>query len=214
MKALSLIVASLVSWAGIASAQTITITTTVMGTTGPWQWVNGGLNTADQYGVGDGTAPTVISAADGFRFSVGDSLTISYLSGLISGITGGPLLNALGDTTNPVNNTPNDGHGDYFPSLYMTPYPIYCNELVGAFANSSGQIVSTPFAIGNLGTFTVPSGATQLQLGNNDTNFGDNSGSWNIQITGIPEPTTTALVLMSLVGFGLTTRRCRKSVVR
>src|SRR5207249_7819216 len=84
MKALSLIAASLVSSAGIASA--LTITKTVAGNAGPWDWVNGGLNTAYQYANENNSSsqsatPTLISAADGFSFSVGASLTISYLSG-------------------------------------------------------------------------------------------------------------------------------------
>ncbi len=59
-------------------------------------------------------------------------------------------------------------------------------ELLGTFADANGQIVGTPFAIGDLGTFTVPSGATQLQLGVNDCGYAGNAGSLNIQITGIP----------------------------
>lgn len=87
--------------------------------------------------------------------------------------------------------------------------PYYVSELVGTFAGNNGQIVGTPFALGDFGTFTVPTGATQLQLGVNDITYWDNQGSWNIQITGVaaPEPTTIALVLMSLLGFGLLVRR-------
>jgi len=82
---------------------------------------------------------------------------------------------------------------------------------VGTFATSTGQIVGTPFAVGNLGTVTIPVGAMQLQLGVNDNLYGDNSGSWNIQISGIavPEPTTITLVFMGLVGFGLVAHRER-----
>ena len=201
MKALSLIVASLVSSAGIASA--LTITKTVAGTAGPWNWVNGGLNTAYQYAnennlSSQSTTPTVISATDGFSFTVGSSLTISYLSGGVSGSTGNQLVDANGYSNYVQNNILGGSYGPA-PSYYMNPatYPIYNSELVGTFANSGGQIVGTPFAIGNLGTVTVPTGATQLQLGMNDNLYGDNSGSWNIQITQVPEPATWSMVSLS-----------------
>src|SRR5207249_10441208 len=107
---------------------------------------------------------------------------------------------------NGYTNTPQDNilGGSYgpAPSYYMNPatYPIYNTELVGTFANSSGQIVGTPFGIGNLRTITVPSGATRLQLGMNDNLYVDNSGSWNIQITQVPEPATWSMLLLSVVG--------------
>jgi hypothetical protein len=215
----SVIIASLIFWAGMLAAQTANVTVTVDGKSGPWSWADGGLNTAYQYATQhpDYTAPTVISTTNGFRFSAGDSLTISYVSGFVAwSVHSGTNFDALGDTS-VVENQFTDGAYGVGPSYFMNPatYPIYQAELVGTFAGSGGQIVGTPFAIGDLGTFTIPTGATQLQLGVNDNNFIDNAGSWNIQVTQtVPEPTTTALVLMSLVGFGLATRRCRRSAVR
>ena len=217
MKAPGVLVAALVFWAGIAAAQNTTVGVTVAGTAGPWQWVNGGLNTAYQYDIGfpGFTAPSVISVTSGLRFFAGDSLTIGYVSGLVAaGPSGWPFVDANGDTNAPMN----DGYLGHGPSYYMNPatYPIYVTELVGTFANSSGQIVGTPFAIGDLGTFTVPAGATQLQLGANDNLLSDNLGSWTIQVTGpaVPEPTTTTLVLIGVGGLGLAARRCRRRVVR
>jgi hypothetical protein len=216
MKALSLIVASLVSWTGIASA--LIITKTVAGNAGPWDWVNGGLNTAYQYAnennlSSQSATPTVISAADGFSFSVGDSLTISYLSGgVISGI-GRPSFDANGATIfGPLDNVLLGTYGPG-PSYYMNPatYPILYTELVGTFANSSGQVVGTPFPIGNLRTITVPSGATRLQLGANDNLYVDNSGSWNIQITQVPEPATWSMLLMSIAALLPSCRMRRRS---
>jgi len=213
MKALSLIVASLVSSAGIASA--LTITKTVAGNAGPWDWVNGGLNTAYQYANENNSSsqsatPTLISATDGFSFSVGASLTISYLSGGVRNSTGSAFVDANGYSDYPQNNILGGSYGPA-PSYYMNPatYPIYNTELVGTFANNSGQIVGTPFGIGNLGTVTVPSGATRLQLGMNDNLYVDNSGSWNIQITQVPEPATWSMLLLSVVGLlgGLRLRR-------
>jgi hypothetical protein len=194
------IVASLVFWTGIAVATTnIAVTATVNSRSGPWDYVNGGLNTGYQYGVGDQTAPTMISAANGFGFSAGDSLTIQYVSGTVAaGSPGYPFVDALGETDTPLNNSVDLFHGAG-PSYYMNPatYPIYLVELVGTFAASNGAIMGTPFAIGNSRTVTVPGGATQLQLGVNDNLYSDNFGSWTIQITGpaaISEPSTCASV--------------------
>src|SRR5688500_15040055 len=55
------------------------------------------------------------------------------------------------------------------PSFYMgesVTSPKYLYQLVGTFADDSGAIVGTPFAVGN-GPWnaTVPFGATRLQLG-------------------------------------------------
>lgn len=213
MKTLNIVAAVLALWAGVLSAQTTSVTTTVTGDSGPWQWVNGGLNTTYQYAYGFGnnpvTLPTVISATNGFRFSVGDSLTIQYVSGsaVFVGYFGSGY-DANGETTDALNNKL-DGYPPA-PSYYMNPstYPIYLGELVGTFATSTGQIVGAPFGIGDLGTLTVPTGATQLQLGVNDNDYGDNSGSWQIQITGIavPEPSSLLLTALGMV----TLWACRK----
>lgn len=213
MKAFSLIAASLVLGVGIASA--VTVTKSVAGTAGPWDWVNGGLNTAYQYAnennlSSKSTTPTVFSAADGFSFSVGDSLTISYVSGGVRNSTGNPFVDANGYTQYVQNDILGGTYGPA-PSYYMNPatYPIYNTELVGTFANNSGQIVGTPFAIGNFRTVTVPNGATRLQLGMNDNLYVDNSGSWNIQVTQVPEPATWSMLLLGVVALlgGMRMRR-------
>jgi hypothetical protein len=200
--------------AGIASAQDAGVTVTVYGHSGPWSWKNGGLNTNYQYCLGEEAAPTVISAASGLPFSAGDSLTIGYLSGGVAINVGPNRYDADGDPTNPLNNsTYGNPPGNTYPpapSYYMDPstYPINCGELVGTFANSSGEIVDTPFKIGDLGTFTIPAGGTQLQLGANDDDYYDNSDSWSIQITeSVPE--LASLSLLVLAGGTLLLRRRR-----
>jgi len=190
-----------------AQAGTITTAVTVNGTDMPWNWVNGGLNTSDQFGINDGAGPVVISAANGFAFNSGDMLTLLYLSGMVSVGSSFPLTDAKGNTADAVNNG-NGSTGKRFPSFYMNPltYPINLGELVGTFADSSGVIVGTPFAIGDgPDSVTIPAGATRLQLGVNDDKFADNVDSWDIQVSGpgpvsgVPEPVTAALCGFALV---------------
>jgi hypothetical protein len=201
-----------------AQAGTITTAVSVDGTDMPWNWVNLGLNTTDQFGINDGPGPVVISATNGFAFNSGDVLTLTYLSGLVSVGSSFPNTDAKGDTADAVNNS-NGSTGKPFPSLYMNPatYPINLGELVGTFANSTGVIVGTPFAIGDgPDPVTIPTGATQLELGINDDRFGDNTGSWSIQVSGpgpvvsgVPEPGTAGLCGFALVCLGFVAHRRR-----
>jgi hypothetical protein len=190
-----------------AQAAAITTAVTVNGPDMPWTWVNGGLNTSDQFGINDGAGPVVISAANGFAFNSGDILTLIYLRGLVSVGSSFPSTDAKGDTADAVNNG-TGSTGQRFPSFYMNPatYPINLGELVGTFADGSGVIVGTPFAIGDgPDSVTIPAGATRLQLGVNDDRFADNVGSWDIQVSGpgpvsgVPEPSTAALCGFALV---------------
>jgi PEP-CTERM motif len=203
-----IMLASLVVWAGISTATTVTVT--VPGTAGPWLF-NGGLNSSYQYTFFGyvPTGPTVVSTSDGFNFTAGDKLSITYISGLVSaGPSDWPYTDGLGTTSSDANGTYGYARP---PSLYMNPAlgPYHIGELVGTFANGSGQIVGTPFGIGNGGSFTIPAGATRLQLGVNDTILDDNAGSWNVMVgpEAVPEPTTLALVLIGVTGIGLGTRR-------
>ena len=166
----------------------LAVTRTVDGHNGPWSFVPGGLNSAYTYGFNNYTPPLVVSSGDGFAFQPGQTITVTYLSGLVDAF---PALFGYSDARGLPNwpqygsDTPGSS-GAYFPSRYMSPtlYPIYLAALVGTFANDSGQIVGTPFPV-NLGTTVViPAGATRLQLGINDDNFADNDGSFQVQISG------------------------------
>lgn len=174
----------------------------VDGESGPWLYVNGGLNSSFQYGVNDQIAPTVISTIGGIDLSAGQYITLAYQSGTVSANPNAfpSFFDANGDPSTTQDYSPQNPHGA-FPAFYMASNPpVYYSELVGAFADDQGQIAGSPFAVGDGPTILlVPTGATRLQLGVNDNLFGDNRGSWTITAEfGVPEPS-----MNSLFGLGL-----------
>jgi hypothetical protein len=60
--------------------------------------------------------------------------------------------------------------------------PIGIVGLMGAFTDGAGVVKGSPLAIGLGGTFVVPAGATQLQLGINDNIPNDNQGSFAVSV--------------------------------
>jgi hypothetical protein len=135
--------------------------------------------------------------------------TVDALGYVGSGFGSGIGLTGLGSSGQP------------FPSFYIDPTnsgpPIYLNALIGAFTDSSGVVIGTPFAPGD-GPFTisVPVGATELSLGVNDDIFSDNSGSLQINVAGIasgvPEPATWAMMLLGFAGLGFAFRQSQRKV--
>jgi hypothetical protein len=162
----------LMSAQALPGADQTTVIKYIPASSGPWV-VTLSLNADYPYGGMPGP-PVVFSAADGFAFQVGDVLTIKYDSGLWCGgtyVSQGTCVDANGYRIyGPSDNHPLGTPAVYAPSKYMDPssYPIYLMQLVGAFADSRGQIVGTPFKVGN-GPInaTIPAGAAQLQLGAN-----------------------------------------------
>ena len=169
-------------------AQTANVT--VPGNAGPWAYVPGGLNTDFQYGAGNQGAPVIVTASDGFSFAQGSSLTVTYVSGLVSPYgdqcPGSDCYDANGSGA--ANNS-TGSTGTYFPSFFIpaAQYPIGLAALVGTFTDSTGTIVGSPQALGDgPTTLPIPAGATQFQLGINDDNYADNSGSFSVQVTQTP----------------------------
>ena len=179
--------AILIGFTAIQAAAQIQVT--VNGNQGPW---DPSLNPNYTYGMNDNTAPTVISAAPGFSFIPGGTVTVSYVSGTVTAcVTSAPYQDANGELSDPVDNT------CICPSYYMSPYPIYLVELVGTFANN-GVIVGQPFTLGDSpATFVIPAGANQLLLGVNDGYYSDNGGSWILSVSSAAPTNTGALPLQA-----------------
>lgn len=177
------------------NANAASINVSVAGTAEPW---DPSINLAYTWTPISGvTAPTVVDSSDGFAMNPGDTLTVTYLSGLITdySISG---VDANGDTSWLY-----DSYGS--PGYYLPPAPANLDELMGAFTNN-GVVVGNPFFIGNGPTnLILPNGADQLSLGVNDNIDSDNGGAVLVNVSGpspipTPEPTSIILGLMSMGG--------------
>jgi len=170
---------------GQVSPGTTSANVIVPGTASPWQWVNGGLNSNFQHGMRDGTAPIVVDQTSGISFTFGAGLVVVYVSGSTTEYSGEVAVDANGAAYVPVDDTIG-ASGNHFPSSFIAPsqYPANLGVLIGTFTDGSGQIMGTPFKVGNGPTYaTVSSGASRLQLGINDDQLSDNTGSLVIQVS-------------------------------
>jgi RHS repeat-associated protein len=81
--------------------------------------------------------------------------------------------------------------------VLLGPNALGQGGLVGAFTDNTGAVIE-PLAIGAASReFIVPAGATQLQLGINDTYFPDNGGSgYVVAVTGNPNPVSVPATTM------------------
>jgi len=194
----------------------------VSGQSGPWEWVNGGLNTNYQYNAAslDNQPPTVVGASGpaGISITPGDALTLTYLSGTWTGGTGYGTFDANGDPSVVISSASSAGGntGDGFewePGHWCPPseFPHNWSELMGVFTDSSGSIVGLPYAIGDSRSLIIPSGATQLELGIEDAYLRDNVGSITMTVSETPEPSTIALLGSALLGLGVVYLRRRSA---
>jgi len=193
-----------------ASALAGTVDVTVDSHAGPWLQ---SVNTSSDYGVGDNSGPVTLNVI------ALESVTIQYLSGFTNEFGTDPLLNV--DANGLVGEFPSNNPGSSgknFPGFYTAdPANVFLGEFLGTFADSTGKIVGTPFAIGDGPlSFTAPLGATTLLLGINDDIYADNSGQLLVSVTAptisaaVPEPSTWAMMLLGFAGIGFMAYR-RKS---
>ncbi|MCU1299728.1 MAG: hypothetical protein JWQ87_12, partial [Candidatus Sulfotelmatobacter sp.] len=145
----------------------------VPSTTKPWN-VSGGQNAGYPYTATGGTASVVITCAAGatIQLTATGTIVTSY-----SGAAG------AGDLP------PSNGQATNYPGGQGNIGGSFCNVLMGAFTDSSGNVVTPttgtgPVTIGaGPTTLLVPTGATQLQLGIDDVAYGSGSGNFNVAYT-------------------------------
>jgi hypothetical protein len=160
---------------------------TVTGTTGPWNWATGGLNSGFTYGpvAQNFTAPASVDLAS-IGSGVGQSLFILYKSGQVNPFVccGGPFGPSGEDTSTFKDDVPGSTLTP-FPSAYMpnqwgatvatdfnndagqnpngltadpNEFGVFLSALVATLTDSSGAIVGDPFAIGSVTPFATNPG--------------------------------------------------------
>ena len=188
---------------GIKEPQVIPLVSTANTTTGgtdvlaatSFPWTNtGGVNPSYNYGqTAGGTAPVIIATP-----VYGSTVKIISVAGIAT-INGNA---AATPSTSQVNT-------NVFPGYYVYPGAHSPSSLViGAFTDSSGNVVAgsvatpNPVDVSAGGTFTVPFGATQFQVGidSQGNTFGSNSGSFTLQWQ-----VTTAAIATHIVTLGQVT---------
>lgn len=138
--------------------------------TQPWNYASGGINSS--FPITPSGRPVVL----GVNLLPGDTVTITATGSLF--YPGGPH-------TSPPNGQ--SGGSSSLYGLYGTGgNAITEGGLLGAWTDDAGNIIEV-FGIGNGGTFTVPSGATRLSMGNNSSDpNGYTTGSFIINLSWSP----------------------------
>lgn len=156
----------------------------VAGTAMPWLWTPNGINSAFQYSIQDGTGPTRLSMA-ALHAKPGQTINVHYLSGTVS--VGASVSPTDADGTHEMTEYAHAGQGStgrYLASQYITPLPVPLGELLGAFTDKNGALVTRPFAIGDgPALLKVPPEAEFLQFGTCDDLYADNTGTYTISVT-------------------------------
>jgi hypothetical protein len=165
----------------IASATTLT----VLGTDDIFA---AGLGSAPASDSGGGTLPSSIAVTGGQKLIISASGSINCCSGGAGYDTGpdGFASNPFG-TGSHITNSTGSAIGGYDD-------PTGAFALAGAFTGGSAS--TTVFKIGSSDTIIVPTGATLLYFGLPDASgfngpsgfYGDNSGSFTVDVTAVPEP--------------------------
>lgn len=172
----------------------------VAGTSNPWDWETGGLNSAFAFGSGDGSGPTIATFASA-GVTAGGGWAVRYVDGIVSAFDGAPpLVNNNGYVGSLFKDNDPGASGNFFPGHYMPTEwnddpgaGLFLAALVATFTDDAGNIVGNPFSVGTvfvdeMGNYSflvgvggiTPDGATRIQLGINDDIFSDNSGSFRV----------------------------------
>jgi hypothetical protein len=104
---------------------------------------------------------------------------------------------------------------------FVAGYSGIAFPLLGVFLTAAPTpLGATPFVIGSsLNSVSVPSGATTLYFGFADSlgfgdapgYFNDNTGSLTLEVSGVPELSTWAMLILGFIAIGLMTCRRRST---
>jgi hypothetical protein len=148
------------------------VTVTIPGKSMPW---SPSSNPSYNYGLNDGTAPTVVPLA----ISAGNVLIIKATGSVTPSDSRPP---APPDGTPPATGTSGGSTGHHFPTLYMPGSTLGLAGVCGAITSGGGHVIQ-PVSLGSSRTLTVPAGGTELQAGTNDDHYSDNIGSFQLTVT-------------------------------
>lgn len=150
---------------------------------------------------GGGTLPPSISVTAGEVLSITASGTVFCCVGGSTGGTGpdGFATNPFGSGSS-ISNSTGSTVGTYTD-------PVGAFSLAGFFL---GAADANPFKIGASDTVTVPVGATALFFGLPDASgfngpsgfYSDNDGSFTVNISAVPEPSTWVMMILGFFGVG------------
>ena len=189
-RVIATLIGSVVALFFAAAAFAADTTVFVDGRSGPWDIT---VNPSYIYGYSTNInlQPTSVNSASGLSFAAGNTLTIEYVTGLAYAGVPGEHTDANG-----INWFWLEYQDDAIaPGAYIAD-DNFLEQALGVFANSAGEIVGSPFTVGNGPTLAViPSGATQLLLGFNDVWYGDNGDGLYMKVTGLAVPTLSAITV-------------------
>ena len=194
-----------------AAVRASSIDLNVLATAGPWNWADGGLNSAYHYGPAaqDFTAPAAVSLAS-LGLSAGQMIFVQYKDGLTNSFGPGPLtVDNNGYVGSIFKDNVLGSSGQPFPSNYLmsdwgtslaTSDPdvnsdlsgVFLNALVGAFTDSSGAIVQ-PFSVGTYATHISSANVAQkgfivaIPAGATTIQFGINDDIFQFGNNGFPD---------------------------
>jgi hypothetical protein len=194
---------------GISRASTVTVN-------GSDDIFAAGLSTAppsDPGGVGGGTLPLSVPVFAGEQLLITASGEVMCCVGSTTPGTG-PAGFAVNPFGGPGGSTITNSTGNLMVGTYTDPVGAFS---LAAVFNAPG--VDTPFKVGDSLLITVPTGATLIYFGLPDAAgfnglsgyYQDNSGSFDVVVTAVPEPSTWAMMILGFFGVGFMAYRRRNA---
>jgi hypothetical protein len=167
---------------------------------------------SDPAGTGGGTLPSSVAVFAGEQLLITASGEVFCCVGRSTPGTG-PAGFAPNPFGGPGGSTITNSTGNSMVGTYTDPIGAFS---LAAVFNAPG--VNTPFKVGDSLLVTVPNGVTLIYFGLPDASgfngpsgfYQDNSGSFDVTVTAVPEPSTWAMMILGFFGVGFMAYR-RKS---